>query len=82
MDPNFNGEGTEATEGFWDGTSGLLTYTVQVSKDGKSFTGKGTFKVIDGADPYDPNATVLFSNNDITLSAKRIMVNKSALPAL
>ena len=82
MDPNFNGEGTEQTEGQWDGTSGVLTYTVQVSKDGNSFTGKGTFKIIQGADPYDPKAAVLFSNDSITLSAKKIAVDTSALPHL
>ena len=78
----FNGEGDETDEGTWDGTSGLLTYSVEVSKDGKTFTGKGSFKVIDGADPYDPDAQVLFDNEDITLSAKRISVDKSALPSL
>jgi len=78
----FNGEGDETDEGTWDGTSSVLTYTVQVSKDGKTFTGKGSFTVIDGADPYDPNAQVLFDNEDITLSAKKVSVKKSALPSL
>ena len=82
MDPRFNGEGTAETAGEWDGTSAVLTYTVEVSKDGKSFTGKGTFKVIDGPDPFDSNAEVLLSNDKITLTAKRIEVDKSALPAL
>jgi hypothetical protein len=81
-DPNVNGEGTEATEGQWDGTSAVLTYTVEVSKDGTTFFGKGTFKVVQGPNPYDPSATVLISSDTITLSAKKIRVDKSALPAL
>jgi hypothetical protein len=76
---NDNGEGTEATEGQWDGTSGFFDYTVTVSKDGKSFTGKQNFKVVQGPNPYDPNAAVLFTTT-ATLSATKVGVDTSQLP--
>jgi hypothetical protein len=79
-DPNFNGEGTEETEGQWDGTSAVIGYTIIVAKDGKTFTGKENFKVLSGPDPYDPAATVLFSQTGLTVSAVRIEVDKSQLP--
>ena len=76
---NDNGEGTENTEGQWDGTSGFFDYTVTVSKDGKSFTGKENVKVVQGPNPYDPNATVL-ATFTATLSATKVSVNTSQLP--
>ena len=79
-DPNVNGEGDETTEGQWDGTTGLITYTVTVSQDGKTFTGKEDFKIIQGPDPYDPNATVLSDITDMTVTAKKIEVDKTQLP--
>jgi len=80
MDPNFNGEGTEATEGFSDGNSGYFNYVVTVSNDGKSFTGKENFKIVTGLNPYDPSATVIFTETGLTLSATKIEVDKSLLP--
>ena len=64
--------------GVWDGTSGYFNYVVTVSDDGKTFTGiqNGTSGVT-GADPYvgaGPLPPV------VTLSAKKIEVNKSLLP--
>jgi hypothetical protein len=79
QDPNSNGEGTESTEGQWDGNSGYFDYTLTVSKDGQSFTGKEILKVVQGPDPYDPKATVLFSVN-LTLSATKFAVDTSLLP--
>ena len=76
---NDNGEGTENTEGQWDGTSGFFDYTVTVSKDGKSFTGKENVKVVEGANPYDPNAKVL-ATFTATLSATKVSVDTSQLP--
>jgi hypothetical protein len=79
QDPNSNGEGTEETEGQWDGTSGFFNYTITVSKDGKGFTGKEFVQLVEGPNPYDPSATVLFTGN-FTLSATKIRVNTSQLP--
>lgn len=79
-DINFNGEGTEETEGQWDGSSGLITYTVIVAKDAKTFTGKEILKIVSGPDPYDPNATVLDTFLGMTVTGKRIDVDKSQLP--
>ena len=79
MDVNSNGEGTLATVGHSDGTSGLLNYTVTVSKDGKTFTGKENVVVVNGPNPYDPAATVLFTGS-ANLAATRISVNPSQLP--
>jgi hypothetical protein len=80
QDVNSNGEGTEATEGDWDGTSGYFDYTITVSKDGKSFTGKEKFKIVQGPNPYDPNATVLAAGGGISLSATKVRVDPSQLP--
>jgi hypothetical protein len=79
QDPNSNGEGTENTEGQWDGNSGYFDYTLTVSKDGQSFTGKESLKVVQGPNPYDPKATVLFSIN-LALSATKFAVDTSLLP--
>ena len=79
QDVNSNGEGSEATEGQWDGNSAYFNYKVTVDKDGKTFTGKEVVKVVQGPDPYDPNATVLFTGT-FNLSATKIEVDKSLLP--
>lgn len=79
MDVNSNGEGTETTEGQWDGNSAYLNYAVTVAEDGKSFTGKVLLKLVQGPNPYDPDAQVLFTAT-YTLSATKIEVNKTQLP--
>jgi hypothetical protein len=79
MDVNSNGEGTPATVGHFDGTSGLLNYTVTGSKDGKTFTGKENIVVVNGPNPHDPAATVLFTATE-NLAATKISVNLSQLP--
>ena len=79
MDVNANGEGSQATEGTFDGTSGYFNYTVTVAKDGKTFSGKESFVVVSGLNPYDPGATVLFTAS-VNLAATRISVNLSKLP--
>ena len=80
MDLEVNGEGTEATEGFADGTSGYLNYVVTVSNDGKTFSGRENLKAVAGLNPYDPKATAIFSESGLTLSATKIEVDKSLLP--
>ena len=58
QDINSNGEGTETTEGMWDGTSGYLNYTVTVSNDGKTFAGKENGKFgVPGPNPYASGGT-------------------------
>jgi hypothetical protein len=79
QDVNSNGEGSEATEGQSDGNSGYFDYKVTVDKDGDSFTGKEVVKVVQGLDPYDPTATVIFTGT-YNLSATKIKVDKSLLP--
>lgn len=79
MDPNVNGEGDETTEGQWDGNSGYFNYTVTVSNHGRTFTGKEVVKIVQGPDPYDPNAAVLFTGN-FNLSATKVAVDRSLLP--
>ena len=79
MDANTNGEGSESTEGQWDGNSGFFNYKVTVSRDGKNFTGKEIVKVVQGPNPYDPGATVLFTAT-FSLSASKVEVDSSLLP--
>jgi hypothetical protein len=78
QDPNF-GEGSEATEGQWDGNSAYFDYRVTVDKTGKAFTGKMVVKVVQGPDPYDPSATVL-STSTANLAATKLEVDRSLLP--
>ena len=78
-DPNSNGEGSEATEGQWDGTSGFFNYTVTVSNDGTHFTGKDILTLVEGVNPYDPTAKVLLTVT-ATLSATKVTVDTSQLP--
>ena len=69
----------DATTGVWDGTSGYFNYTVTVSNDGKTFTGKENGKfAVPGPNPYAEGGTSFFS--PITLSATKIEVDKSLLP--
>jgi hypothetical protein len=79
MDVNANGEGTPETAGTFDGTSGYFNYTVTVSKDGRTFTGKESVVVVNGPNPYDPTATVLFTASE-SLAATKVSVNLSQLP--
>jgi hypothetical protein len=79
QDPNVNGEASEATEGQWDGNSAYFDYRVTVDKTGKAFTGKTVLKVVQGPDPYDPSATVLFTST-ANLAATKLEVDKSLLP--
>jgi hypothetical protein len=64
--------------GIWDGTSGYFNYVVTVSNDGKAFTGveNGTSE-IPGPDPY---VGAVPMPPLVTLSAKKIEVNRSLLP--
>src|SRR5438309_2280984 len=79
QDVNVNGEGSESTEGQWDGNSAYFDYKVNVDKTGKTFAGKMVLKIVQGPDPYDPNATVLFTGT-FNLSATKLGVDKNLLP--
>jgi hypothetical protein len=79
QDVNTNGEGSESTEGQWDGNSAYFAYQVNVDKTGETFAGKMVLKIVQGPDPYDPNATVLFTGT-FNLSASKIKVDKKLLP--
>ena len=70
----------DGTTGLSDGNSAYFNYMVTVSNDGKSFAGKENIKVVAGLNPYDPSATVLFTETGFTLSATKIEVNKNLLP--
>ena len=66
------------TTGIWDGTSGYFNYTVTVSNDGKTFTGRENCKgPVTGPNPYT-GAGATFSG--VNLSATKIEVDKSLLP--
>jgi hypothetical protein len=80
QDVNSNGEGTEATAGQFDGTSGFFDYTVTVSKDGNTLTGRENYTIVQGLNPYDPTAKVLFMAVGSTLTATKVAVNLSQLP--
>jgi hypothetical protein len=60
-------------------SSGLILERVTVSNDGNSYQGRGLVKTIAGMDPLDPHAAVL-SSEKITITAKRVQVDKSQLP--
>jgi hypothetical protein len=59
QDLNSNGEGTEATEGQFDGNSGFFDYTVTVSKDGNSFSGRENYTIGKGAQSIRSNGSSL-----------------------
>jgi len=64
--------------GLWDGTSGYFNYVVTVSEDGKTFTGiENATSEVPGADPY---VGAVLLPPIVTLSARKIEVNKSLLP--
>jgi len=66
------------TAGLWDGTSGYFNYTVTVSDDGKTFTGKENGKgPVTGPDPYTGTGPTF---TGVDLSGKKIEVDKSLLP--
>lgn len=64
--------------GTWDGTSGYFQYVLTVSEDGTTFTGvvNGTSEV-PGPDPY---VGAVREPVTVTLSARKIEVNRSLLP--
>jgi hypothetical protein len=70
----------EDQEGNLDTSSSILILErVTVDKNGNSFSGTGIIKTFAGTNPYDPNATVLGTEN-ITITAKRVTVDVSQLP--
>jgi hypothetical protein len=63
--------------GTWAGTSGYFNYVVTVSEDGNSFTGvENATDGVTGPWPYTEAPTI----SGITLTAKKVQVNKSQLP--
>lgn len=79
QDVNTNGEGSENTEGQWDGNSGFYACTITVAIDGNSFQSKCHAKTVAGPDPFSSSATVL-SEGDFGIQGKRIGLDKSSLP--
>jgi hypothetical protein len=74
--PYFN---YDPVTGLWNGTSGYFNYTVTVSNDGKTFTGKENgLNPVTGANPYTGAGGTPFSG--LTLSATKIEVDQSLLP--
>jgi hypothetical protein len=70
----------EDQEGNLDTSSSVLIFErVTVDKSGNTFSGTGIIKTIQGIDPYDPAAKVLGTEN-ITITAKRVIVDVSQLP--
>jgi hypothetical protein len=68
----------DPSTGEWAGTSGYFNYTVTVSNDGKSFTGKENGKDgVPGPNPYAAGGTPF---SGVTISATKIEVDKSLLP--
>jgi hypothetical protein len=75
--PSFNYTGAD---GHLDTSSVSVIYEkVTVSQDGKSFQGTGAIKVYSGTDPFDPSATVIFSE-PIRITGKRVVPDPSQLP--
>jgi hypothetical protein len=65
--------------GVWAKTSGYFNYTVTVSKDGSTFTGKQNgIDGVSGPNPYTGAGGTTYSG--VTLSATKIEVNQSLLP--
>ena len=79
QDVNTNGEGSENTEGQWDGNSGFYACTITVAIDGNSFQSKCHAKTVVGVDPFSSSATVL-SEGDFGIQGKRIGLDQTLLP--
>lgn len=69
----------EAQEGQLNTYSIDILARVTVDKDGDTFTGTGVIKGLNGIDPLDPAAQVLFAEK-ITMSGRRVTVDVSQLP--
>jgi hypothetical protein len=68
----------DPSTGIWAGTSGYFNYTVTVSRDGTTFTGKENGKFgVPGPNPYATGGTPF---SGLTVSATKIKVDKSLLP--
>ena len=68
----------DQTTGHSIGTSAYFNYTVTVSRDGKTFSGKQNGAVgVPGLNPYTGGGT-LYSG--LTISATKVQVDKSLLP--
>ena len=68
----------DPNSGGWAGTSGVIYYTVTVSKDGKTYSGKVSGKSgVPGPDPYAAGGT---SYSGLTVTATKVEVDTSQLP--
>jgi hypothetical protein len=79
QDVNSNGEGTEATEGQPDDTSGFYACNIDLAKDGNSFQSKWYVKLVAGMDPFNSNAAILFQG-DVGIQGKRIAFDHTLVP--
>jgi hypothetical protein len=79
QDVNFNGEGSEETEGQPDGTSGFYACNIDLAKDANSFQSKCHVKLVAGMDPFNSSATVLFQG-DFGIEGKRIAFDQNLIP--
>jgi hypothetical protein len=70
----------DGTTGLWNGNSGYFDYVVTVSKDGSTFTGVANqIDQVPGPNPFAGGGTPY--TGTLTLSATKIEVDKSLLPA-
>jgi hypothetical protein len=68
----------DPNSGEWAGTSGVIYYTVTVSKDGKTYSGKVSGKSgVPGPNPYAAGGT---SYSGLTVTATKVEVDRSQLP--
>jgi len=68
----------DPSTGEWAGTSGVLNYTVTVSNDGKTFSGKVSGKFgVPGPNPYASGGNPV---SGLTIKATKIAVDVSQLP--
>jgi hypothetical protein len=71
----------EDQEGLVDTTSSAIIFErVTVANDGKTFTGTGIIKTIQGMNPLDPAAPVIGTPETINIVGTRVMVDVSQLP--
>jgi len=71
---------TEDNEGEFADASCVELERVAVNESGNKYRGTGRFKCVLGADPFDPTAETVYTE-DFTVTAKRVTVDVSQLPS-
>ena len=71
---------TEENEGQFVGASCVILERITVDQGGNNYRGPGLIKCVAGADPFDPTATVLSTEN-LKITGKRVTVDVSQLPS-